>query len=523
MTEPAGDSGSADRGQRQVPPGYELIQQIGRGATAVVSRARETKSGADVALKIWTAPLDAGGRERFDREVAILRQLDGNPNIVRLHAADAGDDVTPGWMATELFEESLADRLGRGPVERDEAYRIADGLLAGLEAIHGLGHLHRDVKPANVLIGSGRVVLCDLGIITTVVSETEHAAAGTVIAPELRLPDQQPTIRSDIFSAADTLLLLFGRDMPDALGDVLVRASSSRPSDRPPDTATFRRQLAATSPNFSDTTSAAASPDPADQGEPDHQEPDSPPSRWFTRPASVAVSGLSAVLIVGALAYGVWDRTRDPSDRAGTIAESSTGGPNSAGSTTPGATVAASPPATPPNPSPTPSHSSTGRASLPAETASRPRTAPAGTLSGRQPAPTNTAPKAGTWTHPVTLTVAPGKEVSVSAVVNEAPAEGRSYWLVIELFYPDTDPQYVEYYARWHLPSGIGKAGPKTITFGGGADMTYRRTAQVVSASAAVARQFQKQLDSPQADTDPLPELPCSDCTVSKVVTVTPR
>jgi serine/threonine protein kinase len=519
MRETVGDSTQdVGRGQRRVPPGYELIQQIGRGATAVVSKARETATGADVALKIWLAPLDAAGRQRFEREVAILRRLTGNPNVVGLHAADAGDNVTPGWMATELFEESLADRLSRGPVAVSEAYWIADGILAGLDAIHRHGHLHRDVKPANVLLGDGRVVLCDLGIIATVVSETEHAGAGTVVAPELRLPDQQPSVRSDVFSAANTLLQLFGRDVPEALGDVLVRASSSRPSDRPPDVATLRRQIAATSTFPGEMASAAVSSIAAGQRGAEPPEDRPRPSGRFTRRARIAAGGLGVLLIAVASVHDIWDHTRATSDRSDATAGSSKGDPSGADLSTPGTTnttAGGSPTATGPAPSPTLIHGGV----RPTRTPPGSNPGPAGT-SGR-PATTKPVPKAPSWTNPVTLTVAPGNQVSVSAVVNEAPPPGRSYWLVIELFYPDTED--VEFYARWHLPSNTGKAGPKTITFEGGADLTYHRTAQVVSAAATAARQFQDQLDSPQADTDPLTQLPCSDCTVSKIVTITPR
>lgn len=225
-----------------VPPGYRLETLIGEGASATVHRARHPDLAGPLALKIWHDPPDEQTRERFRREVAVLRQLAGHPNIIRLRDA-AAPGAAAMWLASDLCEESLAARLRRGDVPVAEAFAIADDLLAGLGAIHDGGHLHRDIKPENVLLHAGRAKLCDLGVTAAVAVRTEHHLAGTgpYLAPELATG--QPTVRSDIYAAALVIDALFEPHGLDEVNALLTRASSARPVDRPADVASFRAAL----------------------------------------------------------------------------------------------------------------------------------------------------------------------------------------------------------------------------------------------------------------------------------------
>ncbi|MEU0558146.1 protein kinase [Dactylosporangium sp. NPDC006015] len=173
----------------------------------------------------------------------MLETLAGHPNIIRLRAAAAPGAATM-WLASDLCEESLAARLRRGDVPVEEAFAIADDLLAGLGAIHGSGHLHRDIEPENVLLDGGRAKLCDLGVTAAVAAHTEHNLAGTgpYLAPELAAG--QPTVRSDIYAAALVIDALFAPHDLERVNALLTRASSARPVDRPVDVAAFRAALA---------------------------------------------------------------------------------------------------------------------------------------------------------------------------------------------------------------------------------------------------------------------------------------
>src|SRR5262249_37159212 len=103
-------------------------------------------------------------RARFLREAQVLARVH-HPNVVVVY--DAGDDGGQLFLVMELVDGGdLARQLAqRGRLEVDQAIRVVDGVLAALEALHAAGIVHRDVKPANVLLtGDGTVKLSDFGI-----------------------------------------------------------------------------------------------------------------------------------------------------------------------------------------------------------------------------------------------------------------------------------------------------------------------------------------------------------------------
>lgn len=114
---------------------------------------------------------DATVRERFTMEARAAIHLTQEINsqyIARIHDVGKLRDRTP-WFAMELLRgESLARRLARGPLEREELHVVAVGVCRGLSAIHEAGYVHRDIKPANIFLCDGtpiRVKILDLGLV----------------------------------------------------------------------------------------------------------------------------------------------------------------------------------------------------------------------------------------------------------------------------------------------------------------------------------------------------------------------
>lgn len=210
--------------------------------------ARHVVTDQQVALKVWRRPLtDDDVRDRFVAEARLLAQLAGEPHVVEVLWTSTPDEPLP-WTAMRTAGIDLATWMrGHPDASLDERLDIADGLLAGLGALHRRGLVHRDVTPRNVLVdAAGQVRLCDFGLVIEAGGLTADPAAGTPghLAPELEHA-QPPTLRSDVFSAAATIAALLGPSMvPDIEHLVVTRALSQRPEDRPRDADDFRRSLA---------------------------------------------------------------------------------------------------------------------------------------------------------------------------------------------------------------------------------------------------------------------------------------
>src|SRR5215831_15808156 len=128
---------------------YEVTALIGAGGMGEVYRARDTKLGRDVALKILpdAFAIDAERVARFKREAQVLASLN-HPNIGAIYGFEDGDGVHA--LVLELVDgPTLADRIAKGPLPLDEALAIARQIAQALEAAHDQGIIHRDLKPAN--------------------------------------------------------------------------------------------------------------------------------------------------------------------------------------------------------------------------------------------------------------------------------------------------------------------------------------------------------------------------------------
>jgi tetratricopeptide (TPR) repeat protein/TolB-like protein len=189
---------------------YRILGELGAGGMGVVYRAEDTKLGRTVALKFITphGAEGAGEKERFLREAQAAASL-SHPNICTIHEIDEADGEL--FFAMELVEgENLKDRIARGPLKIEEALDVALQAAQGLEAAHGKGIVHRDVKPANIMVEeSGLVKLMDFGLAKKSGRSRltrEGTTLGTVayMSPE-QARGEEAGARSDIWSLGAVL------------------------------------------------------------------------------------------------------------------------------------------------------------------------------------------------------------------------------------------------------------------------------------------------------------------------------
>ncbi len=143
---------------------YEIVSPLGAGGMGEVYRARDSKLGRLVAIKVLPSEVakDLEKLDRFQREARVLASLN-HPNIASIYGFEDSDK--PGLVMELVEGPTLADRLTAGPVPIDEALPIAKQICEALEYAHERGIIHRDVKPANIKVTpDGTVKLLDFGL-----------------------------------------------------------------------------------------------------------------------------------------------------------------------------------------------------------------------------------------------------------------------------------------------------------------------------------------------------------------------
>ncbi|HEY1732315.1 MAG TPA: serine/threonine-protein kinase, partial [Terriglobales bacterium] len=235
---------------------YEILSFIGAGGMGEVYRARDSRLGREVALKVLPPffAADAERLRRFEQEARAVAAL-SHPNILAVH--DIGQYEGAPFLVSELLDgESLRDMLARGPLSHRKAIDYAVQIAQGLAAAHGKDIAHRDLKPDNIFVTrDGRVKILDFGLAKTVQKPAGHGhdaglATMTAVAPDTDIgtvmgtagymsPEQVRAgavdCRTDIFSfgavlhemltgqrafkrdtAADTMAAILNDDPPEA-------------------------------------------------------------------------------------------------------------------------------------------------------------------------------------------------------------------------------------------------------------------------------------------------------------------
>ena len=309
---------------------YEVLERLGGGGMGVVYKARDTHLDRYVALKFLPPELtrDDGAHERFIQEARAASALD-HPNICTIYDID-GTPEGQQFIAMAFYDgETLKKRLERGPLPIDEAVDIALQVTSGLAEAHAAGIVHRDVKPANIMLTAGGLVkLVDFGIakLTGVTGPTEDGTTmGTVsyLSPE-QVKGDDADEQSDIWAVGVLMYQLltgqrpFGGQVASVQIDAILRKTPPSPSElraevsRELDAIVNRalhkersgRYATATELHDDLTRQRAALTAPSTTaGVAAVQQP--------TRRVGMAVPAAVVLLLAGAAAFWVWSRGAD--------------------------------------------------------------------------------------------------------------------------------------------------------------------------------------------------------------------
>jgi len=233
---------------------YELQTAIGSGGMGQVYRARDTRLERTVAIKVLLPELAATPlfRERFEREARAISRLSHRHictlfDVGTAEGSDGASGSTLSYLVMELVDgETLADRLGRGPVPLEQALTYAVQIADALDAAHRAGIVHGDLKPGNVMVTRAGIKLLDFGLAArlpvpsandawkteatrTVAIEGPGTLLGTLqyLAPE-QLEGKPPDARTDIFACGAVIFeMVTGRKCFDGQSQASVIAQAS--------------------------------------------------------------------------------------------------------------------------------------------------------------------------------------------------------------------------------------------------------------------------------------------------------
>lgn len=211
---------------------YEILAPLARGGMGEVYRARDSRLGRDVAVKILPEHLaaDPAALTRFEREAIAIAAL-SHPNIVTIF--DFGEEGGTRFAVMELLEgETLREQIKRGPYPPQRAAEIGAAIADGLSAAHAKGIVHRDLKPENVFLTSGgHVKVLDFGLAritfaplagggnTSLTASTDLTVAGTILGTIAYMSPEQ--VRGGIFETTSDIF---------SLGSVLYEIATGKPA-----------------------------------------------------------------------------------------------------------------------------------------------------------------------------------------------------------------------------------------------------------------------------------------------------
>jgi serine/threonine protein kinase len=230
---------------------YEVVGALGAGGMGEVYRARDTRLDRSVAIKVLPVALagDPARRSRFEREAKAVAALD-HPHICGIY--DVGEADGTHFLVMPLVDgQTLAARLQKGPLPLDQALKVASELADALDKAHRAGLVHRDVKPANIMLTKAGAKLLDFGLAklqapaapislsgmtqlaTTTPGTAEGVILGTVpyMAPE-QVEGKEADARSDIWALGVVLYQMVTGARPFA-GETPASVIGSILKDRP--------------------------------------------------------------------------------------------------------------------------------------------------------------------------------------------------------------------------------------------------------------------------------------------------
>jgi eukaryotic-like serine/threonine-protein kinase len=232
-----------------LPERYADAQQIGRGGMGEIFRATDTALGRAVAIKVLDDRYaqDLSVRQRFTREALAVARLSGNPNIVTIYdVGEQGDRpfIVMEYLAGGSLEQKLRDEGAQPPAQ---ALSWLEQAANALDAAHRNGIVHRDVKPANLLLDvHGRVHVADFGIASAAGMQS-LTQTGTVLGTASYLSPEQAngeatSAASDLYSLAVVAFELLTGHRPFE-GDTIAEQAAAHVSAEVPSVQTFNRRL----------------------------------------------------------------------------------------------------------------------------------------------------------------------------------------------------------------------------------------------------------------------------------------